>query len=319
MAEAENPQDDFLREAQKRKLEAESQKLLAEAEEVRHRVKQPWWIKYGGQTLAYTLGVGVIGGFFTVATFYFQLQEKQLGDRDGQIALLAGDAINLRAKITELTHDRNKFFEEVQLLRGAQPGGTGGGPGKLVSKTGAQPGPGKPAAPADAPSLNLDSVEKQLTATAIFNEVRKYNFSMPGSGLTGNFNHDYKKIILADKAVVVEDKATGLMWQQGGSEDTMTFAAADLYIQRLNRENFAGFKNWRLPTIVELISLVEPAQREDGLYIDDKFSGDQRWCMSQTEHSKERFWGVVFYEGKLYFPTKNFPYYVRAVRTIVSR
>jgi len=58
-------------------------------------------------------------------------------------------------------------------------------------------------------------------------------------------------------AKLVIDHATGLMWQQGGSDGFMTFAAAQEYVQKLNREKFAGYSDWRLPTLAEAMSLME--------------------------------------------------------------
>jgi len=47
----------------------------------------------------------------------------------------------------------------------------------------------------------------------------------------------------------VTDRATGLMWQQGGSsDDDISFNAAKNYINQLNKEKFGGYNDWRLPT-----------------------------------------------------------------------
>ena len=71
-----------------------------------------------------------------------------------------------------------------------------------------------------------------------------------------------------------------------------------------------------MPTAEELISLVEPTQRNGSLYIDPVFDSTQRWIISADKSSATRAWGVVFYEAKLYLPTFNFPYFVRAVRSM---
>ena len=95
----------------------------------------------------------------------------------------------------------------------------------------------------------------------------------------------------------------------------MTLDEANTYVHDLNRNRFAGFSDWRLPTVEELLSLVEPDRKNGILYISSAFSDQQRWIITSDKESVNRAWGVVFYEGKLYLPSLNFPYWVRAVRT----
>ncbi|MCP4374993.1 MAG: DUF1566 domain-containing protein, partial [bacterium] len=61
-----------------------------------------------------------------------------------------------------------------------------------------------------------------------------------------------------EEGKVIVDQATGLMWQQSGSEEELTYQQAKEYVQELNDREFAGHADWRLPTVEELLSLVEP-------------------------------------------------------------
>jgi len=51
------------------------------------------------------------------------------------------------------------------------------------------------------------------------------------------------------------DATTNLLWEQGGSPYPGTWNEAQDYANSLNRKAFAGFSDWRLPTVNELMSL----------------------------------------------------------------
>ncbi len=70
---------------------------------------------------------------------------------------------------------------------------------------------------------------------------------------------------------VVYDKASGLTWQQGGSNSRMTYKSAQEYIDDLNAKEFGGYGDWRLPTLEEAMSLMEPEKKNGDLYIDPVF------------------------------------------------
>jgi serine/threonine protein kinase len=94
----------------------------------------------------------------------------------------------------------------------------------------------------------------------------------------------------------ISDFATGLMWQQSGSDDYMEFSQAQTYIRSLNQSRFTGHSDWRLPTIPELISLLEPEKNNKNRYIDPLFDNKQLWCWSsdRIEGSSGAAWGVYF-------------------------
>ncbi len=114
----------------------------------------------------------------------------------------------------------------------------------------------------------------------------------------------------------ITDEATGLIWQQGGSDQSMKWAATYKYIDTLNEEKFAGYTDWRLPTIDELASLLGPKKRSNDLYIDPVFSKEQRYCWSADKRSSGSAWYVYFDIG---FVLWNHDVasndYVRAVRS----
>jgi len=121
-----------------------------------------------------------------------------------------------------------------------------------------------------------------------------------------------------DEAVI--DHATGLMWQKSGSEDRMVYGQTEEYVKKLNRQKFAGHDDWRLPTIPELMSLLEPEKQSNKLYIDPVFDSKQTWCWSADrppagESSSESAWYVYFNDGYVGWDVLLSHLYVRVVRS----
>jgi Protein of unknown function (DUF1566) len=113
---------------------------------------------------------------------------------------------------------------------------------------------------------------------------------------------------------LIIDHTTGLMWQQSGSSNRMNYANAEEYISDLNQKNFAGYNGWRLPTLEEAMSLMEPKKHGE-LYIDPIFDRTQRWIWTADKKSAGVAWVVYFYDG--YCSRRHVGLdsdYVRAVR-----
>lgn len=103
--------------------------------------------------------------------------------------------------------------------------------------------------------ISLRRKAQTVSADQVKISLAKYGFyekqwNPAGQGVA----HQYQTQVL-DDAVVVSDGATGLMWQKGGQQQLM-FAEARAYIKRLNGRRFAGFNDWRLPTVEEAMSLM---------------------------------------------------------------
>ena len=153
-------------------------------------------------------------------------------------------------------------------------------------------------------TLSSDDVKAMLKKLNFFDSTKNEK----GRG----FANQYKaETIEVDK--VVFDDASGLMWQQSGSPNYMEFDAAKKWIADLNKKGFAGFHDWRLPTLEEAMSLMEPAKNENGLYIDPIFDSNQKWIWTcDPVQGASSAWVVSFSDGVCYY--YQFFIYVRAVR-----
>jgi hypothetical protein len=149
------------------------------------------------------------------------------------------------------------------------------------------------------------------------------NYSLP------NFNNNYD---VQDKDCTVIDRASNLMWQRSGSLKEMKFFDAAYLIDTLNCRSYAGYSSrgyagyhdWRFPTIEEAMTLVEPEKNEYGFYIDSAFDITQSkiWVTSRLPRWLHFIWVVDFSIGDCEFGRSGYlsdPFlYVRAVRTINS-
>jgi len=146
--------------------------------------------------------------------------------------------------------------------------------------------------------------------------ILKRNFREHDWNPGGDFQNSYETY---DKVVV--DCSTGLMWQRNGSErDTWSWHTAPNYIKKLNAMSFAGYNDWRLPTIEELSSLIEPWKNRNGLYINEVFSGKANFWSAddwRTNTGTPVAWSANFdYGGIFHGGAKVNRFYVRGVRSI---
>jgi len=127
------------------------------------------------------------------------------------------------------------------------------------------------------------------------------------------FQNDF---VEEQKGLVVFDRASGLTWARAGSDNYMSRAEANDYIQRLNSEEYGGFDNWRLPTLEEAMSLMARLSNDTDLYIDSIFAEKQRHIWTADTYADGVAWTVNFQTGTCGydFTAINERYFVRPVR-----
>lgn len=133
---------------------------------------------------------------------------------------------------------------------------------------------------------------------------------IPSDGpLAGNYT---VKTICGDNVVI--DKTTGLMWAQ--AEETGTFTQANAKTQCTNSRR-AGFSDWRLPTRIELSSLVDRSRATSPTLDPTAFPGASIgpfWSSTIYALSTNNAWYVSFGHGFTYFTAWSIAYGARCVR-----
>lgn len=154
-------------------------------------------------------------------------------------------------------------------------------------------------------TLSPDAVQGMLREKGLFDTRR----NPAGHGVS----HTYE---IQKNGKVVYDRSSGLMWQQAGSQGEMNYRDAKDFIAALNKDRFAGFHDWRLPTLEEAISLVEPAKKKGDLHIDPIFDPCQKRVWTSDFRKNGMAWAVWFDSGfcDYAYTDNNIRHYVRAVR-----
>ena len=152
------------------------------------------------------------------------------------------------------------------------------------------------------PKINLRPYCKIVTlseaeeiADIVIHE-KKFNQGFFGHS---TISHDYEENIIDDDNIVI-DHATGLMWHQSGSFKNISWKSAKRWVIKLNENGYAEFTDWRLPTLEEAVSLLEPSAKNGNQFIDPAFDKTQSsvWTcdsnISNSSLSLDRAWSVNF-------------------------
>ncbi len=201
--------------------------------------------------------------------------------------------------------DEEKGVRELlQALRLAQVGETDSALANVIHSRLTQAEPAAvPKPPVFKPSLQLRSQRlDNLSGQAVKAVLKQHNFycaehdwskewcNPSGQGIKHQFE-------LQQGGQVVADHATGLFWQQSGSSNYMMYADAEKHIVELNKNRFAGYDDWRSPTLEEAMSLMEREKKNGDLYIDPIFDRKQWYIWTADKESAGRAWVVFFFDG----------------------
>ena len=127
-------------------------------------------------------------------------------------------------------------------------------------------------------------------------------------------NYTYPPLIRDDRTHTVYDPSTKLMWQDNSEAKTIKkdLEGAKNYCRDLN---FAGFNDWRLPTIKELETIVDvsryPNAYKKGF---NNFTSSDYWSSSSDVSDSSYAWGVDFKYGNSLNYNKALKGYVRCAR-----
>jgi len=155
--------------------------------------------------------------------------------------------------------------------------------------------------------LREHDVKKMLSQNNYFDR----NWYWMGTGL----QHEYSQHEHEDSMIIL-DNTTDLIWQQSGSNNEITFDNAVYYVTYLNNMKYYNKTGWRLPTLEEAMSLVDPSRKNGDLFIDPLFNNQQTWIWTIDTSDDPIPWVISFYDGSCIHYGLRTLNYVRAVNTL---
>jgi hypothetical protein len=121
--------------------------------------------------------------------------------------------------------------------------------------------------------------------------------------------------LLFAEAMIVKDSRTDLMWEDKPhvKEVKITQPRAKKYCQNLKLGNFT---NWRLPTIKELLSIVDYSRVSPATFTAFSFIEKESfyWSSTPLADADDEYWGVNFKRGESSRASEYYDRYVRCVR-----
>lgn len=143
--------------------------------------------------------------------------------------------------------------------------------------------------------------------------LKKWNFFDREQHPTGRFSNC---LVDSGNDQTVIDLKTDLMWQRGGL-DINSIRQMRREIEKVNKEGFAGYNDWRMPSVEEAMSLMESEVNEKTLYLHPCFSNNQPFIFVEARRKPGGYWFVDYKQGRLFWSSGTIPGgFGRLVRSI---
>jgi TIR domain/Protein of unknown function (DUF1566) len=155
-------------------------------------------------------------------------------------------------------------------------------------------------------ALSGAQVDAMLVRRDFYEERRNAS----GKGI----QHRYEPRAIGD-AVVIVDPTTGLMWQKAGS-DTMALSGAQRKLDALNSSKYAGYADWRFPTLEEALSLAEPAAYPDKYHYSPVFARSGTVIWTADPHPNGGAWVLYLMDSIAQPEPADYFNSLMAVRTV---
>ncbi len=133
--------------------------------------------------------------------------------------------------------------------------------------------------------------------------IKKWDFYDGELNPSGSFENS---LVAGEDPEVVIDQRTSIMWQRGGI-DIGSIRMIQRSIEEVNKNAFAGFSDWRLPTMEEALSLMEQEKNAKDVFLNPCFSKEQPFIFVAAQRKPGGYWFVDFKQGRAFWSSGTIP------------
>jgi hypothetical protein len=133
--------------------------------------------------------------------------------------------------------------------------------------------------------------------------IQKYGFFDSKYNPQGKFD---TYLMDNDDGLTVTEAVTGVMWQRQGCDIT-SLRRVQSYISEINKNGFAGFSDWRLPSMEEAMSLLQPTINTKDQYIHPCFSHHQPFVFVNGQRQPGGYWFVDYKQATVFWASGTIP------------
>jgi hypothetical protein len=161
--------------------------------------------------------------------------------------------------------------------------------------------------------VRLPSAPAFINDDQLADVIGKWNFFDSEYNPSGRFANS---LVATTSPEVILDQRTSLMWQRDGL-DIGSLRTIQKQIEELNNQKFAGFPDWRLPTLEEAMSLMEPVKNSKDIFLKLCFSKEQPFIFVAAQRKPGGCWFVDYKQGRAFWSSGTIPGgFGRLVRTV---
>ncbi len=143
----------------------------------------------------------------------------------------------------------------------------------------------------------------ELSEEEVVSLIKQYNLVDHERNPEGDFS---ASLMDSGDGKTVVDRTTGLMWQREGL-DIMSHRLMRKAIEEVNKEGFAGYNDWRMPSLAEGLSLMTREKQEKDQYLHPCFSSLYPFIFVDAQRKPGGYWFVDYKQGKSFWASGTIP------------